>query len=151
MAKGKPWEDAPEYLVDTRGRVWSTKTGRYLKPALRNGYPFVYIRVGDGYKNLYIHRMVATIYIPNPSNLPEVNHIDRDKTNPDVSNLEWVSRHENMEHACAKAYSLRNPDGDTVFIHNMEEFCRGTELDPSAMLKVYYGKYKTHKGWTRDG
>jgi len=151
MAKGAPWEDAPDYLVDKRGRVWSTKTNRYLKPALRNGYPFVSIRVGDKQKNVYIHRMVASIYIPNPDNLPEVNHIDRDKTNSNVSNLEWVSKHANMEHALAKSYSMRNPEGEKVFIHNMEKFCKGTELDPSSMIKVYYGKYRTHKGWTRDG
>lgn len=46
--------------------------------------------------NLYIHRIVATCFIPNPDNLPEVNHIDNDPTNNAVSNLEWCTHEYNV-------------------------------------------------------
>lgn len=46
-----------------------------------------------------IHRIIATAFIPNPDNLPEINHIDGVKDNNNVNNLEWVSHRDNMIHA----------------------------------------------------
>lgn len=50
-------------------------------------------------KQIHIHRLLATHFIPNPNNLPQVNHIDGNKKNNDLSNLEWVTRSQNMKHA----------------------------------------------------
>lgn len=47
----------------------------------------------------YVHRLVADVFIENNNNLPEVNHIDGDKANNSISNLEWVSRSENVRHS----------------------------------------------------
>lgn len=63
-----------------------------LKPAISNvGYEFVMLGDGKKMKVHLVHRLVAEAYIPNPDNLPEVNHIDENKLNNDVSNLEWCT------------------------------------------------------------
>lgn len=50
-------------------------------------------------KTLYVHRLIAETFLPNPDSLPEVNHKDGDKANNHVSNLEWVSKSQNAQHA----------------------------------------------------
>lgn len=62
-------------------------------------YPIVSLWKDNFGTRYYIHRLVAEAFIPNPMNFPEVNHIDGDKTNNNVSNLEWVTSSENSFHA----------------------------------------------------
>lgn len=50
------------------------------------------------YKSIAVHRLVASVFIPNPDNLPEVNHKDGNKLNNSVENLEWITRAENCRH-----------------------------------------------------
>ena len=65
-----------------------------------HGYPYVALPKGDGKsKNMLVHRLVATAFIENPDNLPQVNHIDENKTNNDVTNLEWCTASQNMRHS----------------------------------------------------
>lgn len=63
------------------------------------GYYGVSLRTNRGTKTFMVHRLVATMFIPNPNNLPMVNHKDGIKTNPDVSNLEWCTAKHNNIHA----------------------------------------------------
>lgn len=98
-----------EYSVDVEGNIYSIPRknsrnqligGLYLKPQTsKHGYQTVYLSVQRKRIRLPIHRIVATAFIPNPNNLPEVNHKDLNKKNNSVSNLEWATRQENMEHA----------------------------------------------------
>lgn len=65
----------------------------------RYGYAMMLLTKNKIRKNLSVHRLVALTFIPNPNNLPEVNHIDGNKLNNNVSNLEWCTSKENIEHA----------------------------------------------------
>lgn len=100
------------YMINEDGDVYSCITGRgkkainsgvpqrKLKPILDStGYYIVTLTDGKIKRNRSIHRLLAKQYIPNPLNLPHVNHIDGDKTNNSLSNLEWVTVLENTQHA----------------------------------------------------
>lgn len=87
------------YRVSSLGYV--TNGRRKLTPYTnKGGYLTVCLTGLDGKpKNIRLHRIVANAFIPNDYNKPEVNHIDGDKTNNTVTNLEWVTRLENQQHA----------------------------------------------------
>ena len=88
-----------DYLIYSDGRVYSEKTNRFLKPRNCAGYLRVAIYTNDRIYQMSIHRLVATAFIENPKNKPEVNHKDGNKTNNSVQNLEWVTTSENVSHA----------------------------------------------------
>lgn len=91
----------PDYAITKSGQVYSTKTSTWLTHQLdRNGYPVISLYLPDGrLVPKKIHRLLAIMFIPNPSNKPYVNHIDGIKMNFDLTNLEWVTHHENTKHA----------------------------------------------------
>lgn len=97
------WADIPGfedyYQVSNMGRVRSVRTGRILKNHLaKRRYYVVALCVNRRQTTCLIHRMVATAFVPNPDKKPQVNHIDGDVTNNLVSNLEWVTYYENIQH-----------------------------------------------------
>lgn len=90
--------DDSRYEVSNEGRIRNTETGRYLKGRLNkkeNGY----YRVNVSGKDEYVHRLVAKAFYDCDQPNLEVNHIDGDKTNNHLSNLEWVTHKENIDHA----------------------------------------------------
>lgn len=88
------------YLVSTDGKVYSTKTKKFLKP-LQNEKDYLHVELWLNYKRktAKIHRLVAETFLENPCGLKEINHKDGNKQNNHVSNLEWCTRSENMKHA----------------------------------------------------
>lgn len=98
----KPIVGFDGYLVTEDGRVFSNKSNRFLSPSLNeNGYLYVSLWQENKQHSFTVHRLVAQAYIPNPDDKPYVNHIDADRTNAHVSNLEWVTGSENTLHAYA--------------------------------------------------
>jgi len=90
-------KDNPNYLVTVDGRVFSLHTMRFLTLMEKNeGY--IYVKLGS--KSHRVHRLVAQTYIPNPENKPQVNHMDGNKSNNMLCNLEWATQSENIQHAC---------------------------------------------------
>lgn len=90
------------YQIGSCGNIRNKNNGRINVPFDRNrtGYVRAILFNGCGQRKKYfVHRLVAEGFIPNPDNKPHVNHIDGDKTNNCVENLEWVTRSENMQHA----------------------------------------------------
>lgn len=90
------------YKINRLGQVWSNKCNKILKTYIykyetKSEYICVSLYINGKSKNIDIHRLLALTFIPNPNNLPQVDHIDRNKQNNDLSNLRWVSKQDNMK------------------------------------------------------
>lgn len=97
----KGFEDS--YLISEDGQVWSIRSEKFLKPRIdRYGYEAVVLSVCGIPHYKTVHRLVAQAFIPNPNNLPTVNHINEDKRDNRVANLEWMSVADNDN------YGIRN-------------------------------------------
>jgi hypothetical protein len=84
----------PNYLINEEGKIYSKKKYKFIKPDLKPDYPTISLH---GKNKEFIHRLVAETFIPNPKNLPQVNHIDHNKLNYHVDNLEWVTAKQNKK------------------------------------------------------
>lgn len=88
------------FKIDENGNILNCKTKTIYKKSIRkaNGYLYAYLPLGKrGHtKCIRIHKAVAETFIPNPNNLPCVNHIDENRQNCHITNLEWVTSKENF-------------------------------------------------------
>lgn len=97
------WNDvkdyAGHYLVSNTGKIKNAKSGRILKPRIdRYGYVYYGFLKDKIHKQMNIHRVVALSFLTNYTDKKQVNHIDGNKLNNNLDNLEWVSYLENASH-----------------------------------------------------
>ena len=107
MNEEEIWKDTKGYerlyQVSNFGRIRNIKFNRIRKLGKnRYGYPMVNLYYKGVSKNISVHRIVAMAFIPNPKNYPQVNHIDGNKLNNNVNNLEWCTAQYNIEYSYKK-------------------------------------------------
>lgn len=102
------------YKVNVNGDIMGLD-GRILKQATDSrGYKFVTLNNNYRQFHLSIHRAVALTFIPNPLNLPQVNHKDEDKTNNNVNNLEWCTNKYNADYSNSKKILMLDKNTEEV-------------------------------------
>jgi hypothetical protein len=149
--EGEIWKDVNgfegRYKISNLGRLKSFVCRNYpYKPTLLNK-----LNSGNGYHNFTltkdgkafpksVHRIIAEAFIPNPNEHPFINHIDADKKNNDISNLEWVTPSENIRHAYRMGL-LKNLKGELCANHKLtdKEFNEifYSNMEPKALAVAY--------------
>tara|TARA_R110002012_G_scaffold74843_1_gene189564 strand:- start:3 stop:635 length:633 start_codon:yes stop_codon:yes gene_type:complete len=105
--------DFPDYKISTLGNIMSKKRGDWhpLCPCTKKtGYVSINLTENKKLKNWKIHRLVALAFIPNPDNLPTVDHIDRNRHNNNLSNLRWATRHDQQMNTCRTRHDITETD-----------------------------------------
>lgn len=125
------------YQISNLGRVRSLEriapSGKFVKQIIRkqlkdkDGYCIVGLNKNKSQKTHKVHRLVANAFIENTDNLPEVNHKDEDKTNNEVSNLEW----------CNAKYNLTYGSRNGMFIGEKNNNCKLSEKDVEDIRNQY--------------
>lgn len=129
------WKEINGYKISSFGRIIG-KRGKLLKPYITNwGYEGTKVDLGELGKTSLVHRAVALVFIPNPDNLPQVNHKDGNKLNNHVDNLEWISSEGNQQHA------------SFVLGKRIGKDCYMTQLTEEIVLQIY-NDYKNNKNAT---
>ena len=159
------------YSKKSKCPIWVRRL-KYLHPTVeRNGY--VYIGLGNSTqqnrKTVKLHRAVATAFIKNPENKPEINHVNGNKADNRAENLEWVTNSENQKHACSHGLSICTEkrrrafmksrkindkkvamiqDGRIIEVFkNMEIAAESVGVDRSNISKCCSGKQKLSAGY----
>lgn len=99
MEQFTPIRDYETYAISQSGNVLDLRSKKLMKqyPNKNAGDYFQVSLINEcGYKSFRVHRLVAETFLPNPNNLPEVDHIDRNRHNNHIDNLRWCSRSENQ-------------------------------------------------------
>lgn len=129
MALRKAWKPIKGfeglYEISTSGEVKSfvKLKEKILRPGLcKNGYLTVVLYRYRHGKSYYVHRLVAETFIPNVFGKPEVNHLDGNKRNNGLRNIEWCTKSENGRHAYDTGLNYSNPQkGESCATHVLSE------------------------------
>lgn len=120
------------YQINIEGEIWSNYYNRIMLPANDKGYLKISLTKDKVRKPYRIHRLLAIQYIPNPDNLPEIDHIDRNTLNNDLSNLRWCDR-------------FTNANNRTVCIANMTEEQQQKRIDDLREYKRVWAEKKARE------
>lgn len=116
------------------------------------GYFFVGLHKGGKVKNVFVHRLVASAFIPNPQGLPQVNHKDECKTNNTVENLEWCDIQYNCNYG-TRIKRIVDKQSKSVLCVELNKVFKSAEearylgFKPGSIWMCCNGKYNTHKGY----
>lgn len=153
------WKDVVGYegLYQVSNLGYVKRKNRILKHTYREHYKAVILCKNGKTKTFQVHRLVALAFIPNTNNLPQINHIDGNKLNNKVSNLEWVTPSENRKHGIR--LGLIRFDGVSIPVNLVENgvvvkkyaSCRQAaselKLDEKLVSKVAHGLLSNVKGY----
>ena len=133
------------YAVTSCGKIYSYKSKKFLKP-FDNGKGYLQVILcKDGKQKHYrVHRLVAQTYLPNPDNLPQVNHIDEDKSNNALPNLEWCDAAYNNNYSFAKKVICI--ETQEIF-ESVTEAAKAVDVAKGNISKCCSGKRKTCAGY----
>ena len=141
------------YKVTSCGKVWSCRRNRFMKISGGKGDYEMICLFKDGKAHYdYIHRIVAKAYIPNPNNLPQVNHKDEVKGHNWVNNLEWCSQEYNVNYSIGKRNNCRKwrkvycPELNKTF-PTLASAAKEVGVTIGAIWQAVQGNCKTIKGY----
>ena len=128
------------YEVSNQGYVRNTDTGRVLKQGKNpNGYYFITLSKNGIGKSFKIHRLIGLYFIPNPENLREIDHIDRNKTNNSISNLRWIS-HSNNNRNKPKKQNISSKFKGVSFYKGIGKYVARIKINNKNKYIGYYDK-----------
>lgn len=163
-------DEFPRYKISKDGRIYSEKVRNIIELKSAHTYFRLPLKTKGGEtKNMAIHRLVALAYIPNPNNLPVVNHIDGNKFNNSAENLEWTSYQNNAKHAARIGLTRTGGKSGTRYITNspfaikvgkytledkliciydsISRAAKDNDTEGTYIMRVCQGKQKTLRGY----
>lgn len=146
------------YKVSNLGNVYTNYYKRLLTKHEKNGYYYVYLSSNGKQSFKFIHRLVAQAFIPNPNNLPCINHKDENRTNNTVENLEWCNHLYNNnygKHLERVSESNKKPcvgvnvnnDSDIRIFNSRQEAAQWANVPSTHITRVIKGKRKSAGGY----
>lgn len=154
MATDEIWkliEGTDDYFISSRGRL---KRGKKLRKISID--PEGYARCHINGKKMRVHRLVASAFIPNPNNLPVVDHLDGNKTNNYVENLRWCTQQENTQAAydaglisrsSSKYIMIIDSNDNCTLVDNQVKASNETGVSTAGITKIVRGIEKQRSGY----
>ena len=142
------------YAITSCGKVWSYRSKKFLKSCKQSTEYLAITLCKDGTRKSYtIHRLVAEAYLPNPNNLPQVNHKDENKTHNYINNLEWCDNTYNINYGTRNKRVGRARSKTVICVETNIVYYSPTEveqtlgIDASSIHKCCKGKRHTAGGY----
>lgn len=164
-------EDIPCLMVSDYGRFYNTRTKRFVNPTHgdKAGHKAIKVSIDGVRYQEYAHRLIAKAFIPNPSNYPFVRHLDDDKNNNDIENLEWGTakdnvhdmirngtyvpfsdedREKNLQKQRTPIWAIEISTGEKTYFRSQQDAAHELGIEQANIWKVLHGERKKTCGYT---